>query len=165
MICNKPRDAAVFGIDIGKNIFHVVGIDSAGQPIQPVRFRRNTLLQFFERAKPALVGMEACPGSEWLARKIRAPGHTVRIIPAQFVKYLALLGISKRGNGHVRRLFIHDARSCVLHLDRKRSKLGAWIDALQSRMHINKVVVALANKIARIAWVRIKSSRNPLRMR
>jgi transposase len=86
MIRNKPRDAAVFGIDIGKNIFHVVGVDSAGKPIQRVRFRRDTLLQFFERAKPALVGMEACPGSQWLARKIRALGHTVRIIPAQFVK-------------------------------------------------------------------------------
>jgi transposase len=34
----------------------------------------------------ALVGMESCPGSQWLARKLQAPGHTVRIIPAQFVK-------------------------------------------------------------------------------
>ncbi|MET4330989.1 transposase [Bradyrhizobium sp. i1.15.2] len=32
------------------------------------------------------MGMEACSGSQWLARKIAAMGHTVRIIPAQFVK-------------------------------------------------------------------------------
>jgi transposase len=63
------------------------------------------------------------------------------------------LGISKRGNGYVRRMLIHGARSCLLHMDRTKNRLGAWLDQLQSRMHINKVVVAPANKIARIAWV------------
>ncbi len=329
---NRPRNAAVFGVDIGKNIFHVVGLDSSGQPVQRVRFRRDTLLQFFERTAPAIVGMEACPGSQWLARKIQGFGHTVRIVPAQFVKpYVksnkndlidaeaiaeavtrptmrfveikasgqvdvqalhrardmmvmhrtrmisqmrafclehgvtihqgagkfkadlprlladetndltpamrrllsglfddlraierrigeisleiealvarddvarrlltvpgigplgasalvaavgqgkqfrkardmaawlglvprqhstggkpTLMGISKRGNAYVRRLLIHGARSCVMHLDRSRNRLGAWLDQLEARMHANKVVVALANKIARIAWV------------
>ena len=86
MIRNKPRPATVFGIDIGKNVFHVVGLDAAGHPIQKSSFRRETLLQFFERAEPTLVGMEACPGSQWLARKVAAMGHQVRILPAQFVK-------------------------------------------------------------------------------
>ncbi|GGN62295.1 IS110 family transposase [Novosphingobium mangrovi (ex Huang et al. 2023)] len=85
-IRNKPRDAAVFGIDIGKTVFHVVGLDAERSPIQKATFRRETLLQFFERASPVLVGMEACPGSQWLARKLQAMGHTVRIVPAQFVK-------------------------------------------------------------------------------
>ena len=331
MIRNQPRDAAVYGVDIGKNLFHVVGVDEAGKPIQRVKFRRETLLAFFERAKPALIGMEACPGSQWLARRLQAIGHTVRIIPAQFVKpYVkankndlidaeaiaeavtrptmrfvevkgsdqvdaqalhrardlmvtqrtrminqmrafcleyglpirqgagtfkldlprivadesndlstsmrrllgelfadmqrieariaditreiaalvsrddvarrlltipgigplgasallaavgqgrqfkkardmaawlglvprqhttggkpTLLGISKRGNGYVRRLLIHGARSAMLHLDRSRNRLGIWLDQLGARMHANKVVVALANKIARIAW-------------
>jgi transposase len=86
MLRNKPRDAAVFGVDIGKTTFHVVGLDDTGQPVQKVKFRRDTLLQFFERAAPAIVGMEACGGSQWLARKIKALGHRVRIVPAQFVK-------------------------------------------------------------------------------
>jgi transposase len=64
-----------------------------------------------------------------------------------------LRGISKRGNGYVRRLLIHGARSRVLHLDWTEDRLGIWLDRLQGRMHVNKVVVALANKIARIAWV------------
>lgn len=85
-IRNQPRDAAVFGIDIGKTVFHVVGLDAAHAPIQNARFRRETLLQFFERASPVLIGMEACPGSHWLARKLQAMGHSVRIVPAQFVK-------------------------------------------------------------------------------
>jgi transposase len=332
MIRNKPRGAAVYGIDLGKNVFHVVGTDSAGNVVQRVRCRRDTLLTFFERAERATVGMEACPGSQWLARKLQAMGHMVRIMPAQFVKpyvktnkndtidaaaiaeavtrptmrfvevkqpdqvdlqalhrirdqmvgsrtrlicqmrafcleygiairqgaglfklelpriiadasndltqtmrrllqelfddlkaleiritavtreiealaardetarrlmtvpgigplsatallaaagdgrqfkkardmaaWLGLvpqqystggksqmLGISKRGNRYVRRLLIHGARSCVSHLDRSRDRLGSWLAKLHSRMHVNKVTVALAAKIARIAWV------------
>lgn len=329
---NKPQTCAVFGIDIGKNLFHVVGLDGTGTPIQRAKFRRESLLQFFERADRTLVGMEACPGSQWLARKLQAMGHRVRIIPAQFVKpYVksnkndiidaeaiaeaatrptmrfvgikeayqvdlqmlhrvrsrlvtnrtnlicqmrsyclehgvpirqgagvfkvdilrildddsndltslsreilrdlyddfvrleqriatvskeikviadaderarrlmtipgigplgataiiaaigdtsrfkrardvaawlglvprqhstggkqTLLGISKRGNGYLRRLLIHGARSCMMHLDRSKDRLGQWIDALRSRMHVNKVTVALAATIARIVWV------------
>jgi transposase len=332
MIRNKPRDAAVYGVDLGKNLFHVVGTDSAGNVVQRAKFRRDTVLAFFEQATSSVVGMETCPGSQWFARKLRAMGHTVRIIPAQFVKpYVksnkndtidaaaiaeavtrpsmrfvevktveqvdlqalhrirdqmvaartrlicqmrafcleygiaihqgagkfkidlpllleneaneltptmrrliadlftdmkrleqriadvtreieavaarddrarrlmtvpgigplvataivaaagdghqfrkardmaawvglvpreystggktTLLGISKRGNHYLRRLLVHGARSCLLHLDRSRHRLGAWLDGLQSRMHVNKVTVALAAKIARIAWV------------
>ncbi|TDW34096.1 hypothetical protein EV128_104103 [Rhizobium azibense] len=61
-------------------------LGSDGEPVQQVRFRRDTLLQFFERAAPAIVGMESCAGSQWIARKIQALGHKVRLIPAQFVK-------------------------------------------------------------------------------
>lgn len=53
-----------------------------------------------------------------------------------------LLGISKRGNPYIRRLLIHGARSCMLHLDRSRDQLGRWIDQLRQRMHPNKVTVA-----------------------
>jgi transposase len=312
---NKPRGAAVFGIDIGKNLFHVVGADTSGAIVQRVRFRRDTLLS-----------------SQWLARKLISLGHTVKIIPAQFVKpYVksnkndlidaeaiaeavsrptmrfvevksaaqadvqalhrirdqmvrsrtrlicqmrsfclengvairqgagvfkldlprvitdgsndltptmrrlladlfddlkryeqrireitteieqlaaaderarrlmtvpgigplvatallasagdgrqfrkardlaawlglvpkqhstggkaVLLGISKRGNSYTRRLLVHGARSCLIHLNRSRDALGAWLDQLRTRMHINKVTVALAAKLARIAWV------------
>lgn len=83
---NLPRSAAIYGIDIGKNVFHVVGLSCDGTPVQKVRFRRDTLLQFFTRAEPSVVGMESCAGSQWLARTIQALGHKVRLIPAQFVK-------------------------------------------------------------------------------
>ena len=329
---NKPKCAAVYGVDIGKTRFDVAGLDATGAVIERLKFRRETLLAFFAAAPPATVGMEACPGSQWLARQLQSLGHKVKIIPAQFVKpYLksnkndvrdaeaiaeattrptmrfvevktadqvdaqalhrirdrmiknrtatinqmrglclehgvalregagvfkidlpkaiadesndltprmrrllgelfedllalerrileltreieaiaqsddrarrlqtipglgpigatallaavgdarqfkrardlavwlglvprqhstggktVLLGISKRGNAYLRRLIIHGARSCVLHLDRSRDRLGKWLDQLQARMHVNKVTVALANKIARIAWV------------
>lgn len=332
MTRNQPKDCAVFGIDIGKTVFHVVGLNQVGAPIQKAKFRRDTLLQFFERAKATLVGMEACPGSQWLARKLSALGHDVRIIPAQFVKpYVkshkndiidaeaiaeattrptmrfvglknahqvdlqmlhrirsrlvtnrtnvicqmrsyclehgvalrpgagifkvdllrvidqpdndlterartvlrelhadllqlenrikeisteiktiadtdetarrlmtvpgigplgatavlaaigdpgrfnrardvaawlglvprqhstggkqTLLGISKRGSNYLRKLLIHGARSVLMHLDRSKDRLGVWVDQLRERMHVNKVTVALAAKLARIIWV------------
>jgi hypothetical protein len=40
-----------------------------------------------------------------------------------------------------------------MHLDRSKDRLEAWLDGLQTRMHVNKITVALAAKIARIAWV------------
>lgn len=332
MAHRKPTNASVYGIDLGKNVFHVAGADSDGSIIGNWKLRRDSLLQFFRDALPALIGMEACPGSQWLARHLQAFGHRVRIIPAQFVKpYVksnkndvidaaaiaeavtrptmrfveiktaaqaelqalhrirdgmvanrtrlvcqmrglciefgvaihqgigkfkadlprvlandendltpmmrhlladlfsdlrrleeriaevtreieanaaqderarrlmtvpgigplvatailasagdgrqfrrardmaawlglvprqhstggkpTLLGISRRGNHYLRRLLIHGARSCVMHLDRSRDRLGAWIDELQKRMHVNKVTVALAAKVARVAWV------------
>ncbi len=62
------------------------GLGSDGVPAQKVRFRRDPPLQFFERAAPAIVGMDSCAGSQWTTRKIQALGHKVRLIPAQFVK-------------------------------------------------------------------------------
>jgi transposase len=64
-----------------------------------------------------------------------------------------LLGISKRGNSYLRRLLVHGARSCVIHMDRSHDRLGARLYGLERRMHANKVTVALAAKIARIAWL------------
>jgi transposase len=327
----RIEGVTVYGIDIGKNTFHVVGIDSFGKPVLHSKFRRDRLLVHFANTPAALIGMESCPGSQWLARKLQASGHTVKIIPAQFVKpyvksnkndmvdaaaiaeavtrptmrfaqvrqpeqsvrqalhrvrdrYMSqrtglinqmrgfllefgiavrqgagvfkmdvprvlgdeenelpssmrtlladlwndfkllevrieelskqiqhgvqcsdtarrlmtipgigplaasaleasagnghqfangrffaawlgltpreystggkttLLGISKRGNTYLRRILIHGARSCVQTCDRRRHRLGAWITKLEQRMHRNKVIVALANKIARVAW-------------
>jgi len=328
----KPKpNATAYGIDIGKKVFHVVSLDADGRPLQRAKFSRETLMSFFEAADSALIGMEACAGSQWLARKLAAFGHDAKIIPAKFVKpyvksnksdtidaeaiaeavtrptmrfvqvrseaqvdlqalhrirdrlirnrtglmnqarafcieyglamrtgaggfhadirrHLAdsendltgtmrallsdllddlahiekrvaeltkeieaiahsnetvrrlltipgigalgatalvaaagdgrqfrkardmaawlglvpaehssggkqtLLGISKRGNGYVRRLIIHGARSCFLHLHRETHALGRWLSGLEERTHRNKAVVALANKLTRIAW-------------
>lgn len=331
MPVRRPIAAAIYGVDLGKTRFDVIASDAAGAPVQRLKLGRDTVLRFFEAASPALIGMEACPGAQWLARKLVAMGHTVRIIPAQFVKPFVksnkndardaeaiaeavvrptmrfveikaeaqvdlqalhrvrnrivsnrtqlicqmrafcleygiamrqgagifkidisrviadesndltpmmrailkelwdefvlidtrlaavtrqvesiaerldaarrlmsipgigplgatallaavgdgrqfrkardlaawlglvprqhttggkttLLGISKRGNPYLRRLIIHGARSCVAHLNRERNRLGIWLDQLEQRMHKNKVIVALANKIARMVW-------------
>jgi len=64
-----------------------------------------------------------------------------------------LLGISKRGNGYVRQLLIHGARTVIQHLGDKTDRTSCWTRALIARRGINKATVALANKQARWAWV------------
>lgn len=68
-----------------------------------------------------------------------------------------LLGVSKRGNRYVRRLIIHGARSCFLHLNRAIHALGCWLSVLEARTHRKKAVVALANKLTRIVWAILTS--------
>jgi len=319
------------GIDLGKTSFHLIGMDERGNVVLRRRFSRTQLIGYASRLNACLIGMEACSGSNILGRTLRAQGHDVRLIPAQFVRpfvksnkndyndaeaiaeavqkpnmrfvpiktedqldiqsihrtrerfvtqrtrvinqirscllergivlrtgrlYLQrqmasiledaeqrlsglarrlldvlwrewrhldlqiaelhrqiemiaqqdetcrrlqevpgigplaatlmvasvgngsafrrgrdfsawlgivpaqattggkprLLGISKRGNKYLRQLFVHGARSCKTHMDRKRHPFGEWVTALEKRSHSNVVSVALANKIARIAW-------------
>jgi transposase len=68
-----------------------------------------------------------------------------------------LLGISKRGNVYLRKVLIHGARAAVLRIKRDRVPIGAWLDALDLRAPKNVVVVAMANKLARIAWAVLSS--------
>jgi transposase len=63
-----------------------------------------------------------------------------------------LLGISRRGNSYLRRLFVHGARSIVMSLNRDNHAIGKWMSQLEARTHRNVLVVAVANKLARIAW-------------
>jgi transposase len=68
-----------------------------------------------------------------------------------------LLGISKRGDRYLRSLLIHGARTVIYHI-RRRLQAGQpggnlWVEQLLQRCHPNEVAVALANKMARIAWV------------
>ena len=64
-----------------------------------------------------------------------------------------LLGISKRGNPYLRSLLIHCARAVLQHSPGKTDKLNVWATSLKERTCFNKACVALANKLARIAWV------------
>ena len=63
-----------------------------------------------------------------------------------------LLGISKRGNRYLRKNLVHGARAVLPRLAERDTPIGRWLRALLSRQHKNVVVVALANKLARICW-------------
>jgi transposase len=63
-----------------------------------------------------------------------------------------LLGISKRGDGYLRRQLMHGARALVKVSKGREGKPWAWIDGLLARRPFNVVVAAVANKLARIAW-------------
>ena len=68
-----------------------------------------------------------------------------------------LLGISKRGSVYLRRMFIHGARAMLLRVKYDTGRLGQWAHQLELRAPRNKVVVAVANKLARIAWAVLSS--------
>jgi transposase len=61
-----------------------------------------------------------------------------------------LLGINKRGNVYLRKMLIHGARAALPTLSKAETPLGAWLQGLLMRAHVNIVVVALAAKLARI---------------
>lgn len=68
-----------------------------------------------------------------------------------------LLGITKRGNTYLRTLLIHGDRAALPSLSAGQTALGEWLRSLIGRAHKNKVVVALAGKLARIAWALLRS--------
>jgi transposase len=74
-------------------------------------------------------------------------------------------GISKRGDGYIRRLLVHGARAIVGWRKRSNTHATPWIACLLERRPMNVATVAYANKLARIAWaIMIRENRyNPAR--
>ncbi len=79
-------DVKTLGIDLGKNVFHVVGLDERGAVALKRRVTRTQLTVLVGNLPRCLVGMEACPGSHHMARRLEAHGHTVRLLPPQYVR-------------------------------------------------------------------------------
>ena len=174
-------DISVLGVDLGKNVCSVVGLDSSGAVVMCRKVRRETLIALAEKLPPCIVGMEACCGAHHLGRVFVAHGHDVRLMSPEYVRpYIKaqknddrdaegiawlglvprqfttggkpkLLGISKRGNKYLRKQLIHGARAALPYIAERDTPLGRWVKGLMSRTHRNVVVVALANKLARIA--------------
>ena len=79
-------NVATLGIDIGKTWFHVVGMDGRGKPLFQKKWRRPKLMQFIATSQPCSIGMEACSGSQHLARRFIQFGHDVKLMAPRFVK-------------------------------------------------------------------------------
>jgi transposase len=101
----------------------------------------------------------AAIGNGAVFRKGRDFAAWLGVVPRQYSTggKARLLGISKRGNVYLRKMLIHGARAAVLRIKRDRAPIGAWLDALDARAPKNVVVVAMANKLARIAWAVLSS--------
>src|SRR6266478_4461689 len=254
---------ATIGIDIGKNTFHLVGLDKRGAIVLQQKVSRGQLERRLANIPRCLIGMEACSGAHHIGRQLAAVGHDVRLIPAQYVKpflkghkndyrdaeaiaeavqrptmhfvaiktpeqmdllalhrvrsrlvsqrtgvinqirgfliergitlrqgvvplrkalpdipssqtgplsprmirlltHLAqestgdrtILGkISKRGNKYLRTLFVQAAHVVLVRRPRAAMRgLWPWIEQASKRLHRNMLAIALANKLARIAW-------------
>jgi len=74
------------GIDLAKSVFQIHGVDQRGKTVLTKQLKRAQMAAFFANLPPCLVGMEACGGSHYWARKLQGFGHTVRLMAPQFVK-------------------------------------------------------------------------------
>ena len=80
------QTVTTIGLDIAKSVFQVHGVDAAGQALIRRQLKRRTVLAFFEKLPPCLVGIEACASSHHWSRELQALGHTVRLMPPAYVK-------------------------------------------------------------------------------
>src|ERR1700726_8333 len=77
---------ASIGIDIGKEVFHIVGFGTDGKIAFRRKIKRLALTETFKKVPPCVVGMEACLRAHFVSRALRQLGHEPRIIPAIYVK-------------------------------------------------------------------------------
>jgi transposase len=82
----KNSNPAVIGIDIGKNTFHLIGLDAAGNIVLRRKLSRRQLMVRLVNLPTCLIGMEACVGAHHLSRQLVALGHDARLMPAQYVR-------------------------------------------------------------------------------
>jgi transposase len=83
---NTLETIRTIGIDVGKNTFHLVGLDQRGAIVLQQKVTRHQLTRRLSNISRCLIGMEACSGTHFIARQITALGHEVRLVPAQYVK-------------------------------------------------------------------------------
>ncbi len=77
---------ATMGLDIGKNTFHVLGLDQRGAIVLRQKWSRGQIEARLANTALCLIGMEACVGAHYLSRKLQLQGHDARLMPAKYVR-------------------------------------------------------------------------------
>jgi transposase len=85
-ISKIPSDLSVIGVDIGKDVFHLVGFDKDGKIVLRRKIKRLALSAAFEKLPRCIVGLEACLSAHFVSRTLRKLGFKPRIIPAKYTK-------------------------------------------------------------------------------
>jgi transposase len=82
-------DLQVIGIDIGKDVFHLVGFDVDGKVMLRRKIKRLALTDTFKKLPRCIIGMEACLSAHFVSRTLRKLGFEPRIIPAKYTRPFA----------------------------------------------------------------------------
>lgn len=80
------KEVSVLGVDIGKNVCSLVGLDGSGAVVLRRRAKRETLINLAVKLPRCIVAMEACCGAHWLGRMFAAQGHEVRLMSPEYVR-------------------------------------------------------------------------------
>ncbi len=79
-------DVIVFGMDISKQTFHIIGLDNDSKIVIKRKLKRNQVLSWFAQQKACQLSMEACASSHYWGRELGKLGYQVKLLPAQHVK-------------------------------------------------------------------------------
>ena len=137
--------AITVGIDLAKNIFHVHGVDQAGRIVFSKPLRRAQMAEFFATLAPCLIGLEACSGAHFWARKLQCFGHTVRLISPQFVK--PYVKSNKNDRADAQAICEAVARPSMRFVAVKTPEQQALLAVHRARQGFVKMRTALANQI------------------
>jgi len=81
------RDVKVIGVDLGKNVCSLVGLDAAGAVVLRRRVRREGLVALLTKLPGSVVvAMEACCGAHYLGRLLTGRGLEVRLMSPEYVR-------------------------------------------------------------------------------
>jgi transposase len=80
------QELSTVAVDLAKKVFHLVGNDATGKILWRKRLSRNALMPFIAQLPPVRIGIEACGGAHYWARRFQEHGHEVKLIAPQFVK-------------------------------------------------------------------------------
>jgi len=79
-------DIAVPGIDLGKTVCSLAGLDGTGAVVFRRRIQRFRLLDYLADLAPCVVAMEACGGAHHIGRFCLEHGHEPRLMPPLYVR-------------------------------------------------------------------------------
>lgn len=86
MTRTATKQVTTIGIDIGKNTFHLIGLDASGSIVLRQKLTRGQVRERLVNLPPCVIGMEACVGAHYLCRQAFEFGHDARLMPARYVK-------------------------------------------------------------------------------
>ncbi len=86
------------GLDTSKAVFTLHGVDQDEKAVLRRNLRRAEMEAFFAKLPPTLVALEACGGSHHWGRRLASLGHTVQLIPPQYVKPFVKRGKNDRND-------------------------------------------------------------------
>ena len=123
---SAPPTVSTIGIDLGKNSFHLVGLDQRGAIVWQLKCSRAQLERRLANIPRCLIGMEACSGAHYIARQLAALGHDVRLMPAQYVKPSSK--VTRTTTAMPRRLRKPcSGQPCTSWRSRRRSRWTCWL--------------------------------------
>ncbi len=92
-------NATTYGLDIAKRVFQMYWVDAQTGEIANRKFGRDDLIAFLAQRPAGRVALEACGSAHWWARKIRALGHEVVLLHAQFIRPFVQTRLTRRTHG------------------------------------------------------------------